>query len=314
MRLVLPISLVFAALLLPSTVMARPFSLQPDDKPWSSGTLMPSFGLGGSFSRGGGGNLLVAGGVSYFLVNNLALGMQLRNFTTFLPSSYKRDFPGIEKSIPTNEFSMIPGLTVMLFRSYGFTPYIHAGVGPVFLNHKRGVLGEWNAGPGFLIGLGRRIAVDLGVTFSMRFPGEKCQDAFTYNGPTTVIFNACGLRWGIRAGLVFGFGVGRKRNPPPQPPPESYPPPPPQPQPSPAPYAPPSYEPPPAYESPAYEPPAHDPPAYDPQPAYEPAPAPQDVPPEATSPGYGNDPSTTSPTTPPAEPEGLPLTTPPPGE
>ncbi|MBK7830228.1 hypothetical protein [Nannocystis sp.] len=216
----LTVSLVVAALAWPSLAAARPFSPKPDDKPWTRGTLMPSFGLGGSFYRGGGGNLLVAAGLNYFFVNNLALGLQLRNFSTFLPSYYKQDYPGIEKQIPTNEFSMIPGVTVMLYRSYRFTPYIYGGVGPVFLNHKRGVVGEWNAGPGLLIGIGRRMALDIGVNFSMRFPGDKCDAAYSYAGATSnvVFFGACGLRWGIRAGLVFGFGVGRQRHqaPPPE--------------------------------------------------------------------------------------------------
>ena len=232
----LTVSLLAAALVWPSVATARPFSPQPDDKPWTRGTLMPSFGLGGSFYRGGGGNLLVAAGLNYFFVNNLALGLQLRNFSTFLPSYYKQDYPGIEKQIPTNEFSMIPGVTVMLYRSFRFTPYVHGGVGPVFLNHKRGVVGEWNAGPGFLIGIGRRMALDIGVNFSMRFPGDKCDAAYSYNGSggNAVFFGACGLRWGIRAGLVFGFGVGRKRHQAPPPEDPYYTPPEPAPAPEPA--------------------------------------------------------------------------------
>ena len=179
---------------------------------------MPSFGLGGSFGSRGGGSLLVGAGLNYFFVNNLAVGLQLRNFTTFLPPGLKAEFPGIEKQIPTNEFSMIPSMTAILFRSYRFSPYVFAGVGPVFLNHKRGVIGEWNAGPGVLIGLGQRVAIDLGLNFSMRFPGDKCETAYTYEGTAgAVTFNACGFRWGIRAGLVFGFGVGRAHHPAPAP-------------------------------------------------------------------------------------------------
>jgi len=282
----LTLSLLAGALLWPSMAAARPFSLLPDDKPWTSGTLMPSFGLGGSFYRGGGGNLLVAAGLNYFFVNNLAVGLNLRNFTTFLPSYYKMDFPGIEKQIPTNEFSMIPGLTVMLYRSFRFTPYIYGGVGPVFLNHKRGVVGEWNAGPGFLIGIGRRMALDIGVNFSMRFPGEKCDAAYSYNGSggNAVFFGACGIRWGIRAGLVFGFGVGRQKHaaPPPQDPYST---------PSAQPAPPPGYPPP----SPGYAPPTT------PEPT--PAPTPIAPPPEGEGPG----PSTT-----PAPAETVPVV--PPGE
>jgi hypothetical protein len=241
-RRALPLALSLLTVLnLPATAAARPLAREPDDRPWGRGTLMPSFGLGGSFGSRGGGSLLVAGGLTYFVVNNLGLGLSLRNFTTFLPPSLKSEFPGIEKQIPTNEFSLIPGLTVILYRSYRFSPYISGGVGPVFLNHKRGVVGEWNAGPGVLIGLGRMLAVNLGVNFSMRFPGERCDAAYSYGtGAAAVSFNSCGIRWGIQAGLVFGFGVGRKRNPPPpQPDPVYTPAPYPEPAPYPAPAEPP---------------------------------------------------------------------------
>ena len=292
MRVALPLSLTLvAAALWPAEAAARPLSLQPDDRPWTRGTLMPSFGLGGSFYSRGGGNLLVAAGLSYFFVNNLAVGLQLRNFTTFLGSYYKETFPGIEKQIPTNEFSLIPGMTAVLYRSYRFSPYVSAGVGPVFLNHKHGVVGEWNAGPGVLIGLGRRLALDLGVSFSMRFPDAKCDRAFTYgDGPP---LDACGFRWGIRAGLVFGFGVGRQHNPPPPPPQNNY-------------SAPPE-------TSPGYAEPA-------PPPAYEPAPTPtaepETVPPAGPAPTPAAPPTTTPPPADPAAPLTTPTApaSPPPGE
>ncbi|MBL8976083.1 MAG: hypothetical protein JNK56_36095 [Myxococcales bacterium] len=304
MRRALPLTalLLAAALGWPSVAAARPFSPTPDDKPWTRGTLMPSFGLGGSFYRGGGGNLLVAAGLNYFFVNNLGLGLQLRNFSTFLPSYYKQDYPGIEKQIPTNEFSMIPGVTVMLYRSYRFTPYLYGGVGPVFLNHKRGVVGEWNAGPGFLIGLGRRMALDLGVNFSMRFPGDKCDAAYSYNGSggNAVFFGACGLRWGIRAGLVFGLGVGRQKRPAPPPEDPYY-----TPQPEPAPT--PGY---PAPEPAGYAPPTAPAPAPEPTTPVAPvAPTPEGPAPAAPPPGEP------APSPPPVDPppagESVPVTPPP---
>lgn len=267
MRVALPLSLslALAALVVPQLASARPLSLIPDDRPWTRGTLMPSFGLGGSFGSRGGGSLLVGAGLNYFFVNNLSVGLQLRNFTTFLPPGLKSEFPGIEKQIPTNEFSLIPGMTAVLYRSYRVSPYVFAGVGPVFLNHKRGVIAEWNAGPGVLIGLGQRMAIDLGLNFSMRFPGDRCETAYTYAGTEgSVVFNACGFRWGIRAGLVFGFGVGRPRHqaPAPQdpytPPPDTspgYPEPAPAPEPLPAAPIPAEPEVPPApLESPTPEP------------------------------------------------------------
>ena len=126
MRLALPLTLSLVALA-PAVASAKPFSLRPDDKPWGAGTLMPSVALGGSFYRGGGGNLLVGAGLTYFVVNNLGLRLSVTNFTTFLPQSFKDANPGIQKAIPTNEFSLTPGLMLVLYRSYRFSPYIHAG-------------------------------------------------------------------------------------------------------------------------------------------------------------------------------------------
>ena len=295
MRRALPLALsLLTTITLPATATARPFSREPDDKPWVRGTLMPSFGLGGSFGSRGGGSLLVAAGLSYFVVNNLGFGLSLRNFTTFLPSSLKADFPGIEKQIPTNEFSVIPGMTLVLYRSFRFSPYVAGGVGPVFLNHKRGVVGEWNAGPGFLLGIGRRMAIDIGVTFSMRFPGDKCDAAYSYagTGGNVVFFGACGLRWGIRAGLVFGFGVGRKRHQAP-PPEDPYYTPPPQPAPAPSPgYAPPNA---------GYAPPPEPAPPPGPPPAPPPGPPPEPVAPplEGPAPPPAAAPAETVPVTPP---------------
>ena len=304
MRLALPLILSLVALA-PAVASARPFSPTPDDRPWSRGTLMPSLGLGGSFNRGGGGSLLIGAGLTYFAVNNLGLGLNLRNVTTFLPASFETDFPGLKKSIPTNEFSMLPGVMLVLYRNYRFSPYIHGGAGPVFLNHHRGVVGEWNAGPGVLIGLGSRLALNLGISFSSRFPTDKCEAAYRYQGQD-VFYNPCGLRWNINVGLVFGFGVGRQRRDP-----DQYQPPPPY---QPAEPPPPSSYPPPE-SPPTYAPPTEYPPPTD---ATTPPPDATAPPPDATTPppeapAYGPPPTTG---TPPAQPvpgtTSPPLTTPPP--
>ncbi len=288
MRLALPLILSLVALA-PAVASARPFSPTPDDRPWSRGTLMPSLGLGGSFNRGGGGSLLIGAGLTYFAVNNLGLGLNLRNVTTFLPASYDTDFPGLKKSIPTNEFSMLPGVMLVLYRNYRFSPYIHGGVGPVFLNHHRGVVGEWNAGPGVLIGLGSRLALNLGISFSSRFPTDKCEAAYRYQGQD-VFYNPCGLRWNINVGLVFGFGVGRQRRDPAQyqPAPQPYQPAQPPPSTYPTPESPPTYAPPPEQPPPYEQPP---PPAYGPP--TQPVPEATSPPPAAPPPGE------TAPVTPP---------------
>jgi hypothetical protein len=102
-RLALPLILSLVALA-PAVASARPFSPTPDDRPWSRGTLMPSLGLGGSFNRGGGGSLLIGAGLTYFAVNNLGLGLNLRNVTTFLPSllRHRRSRASRSRSPPTS--------------------------------------------------------------------------------------------------------------------------------------------------------------------------------------------------------------------
>lgn len=286
MRPVFPLALSLA-LLTPAVASARPFSTQPDDRPWGRGTLMPSLALGGSFYSRGGGSLLVGAGLTYFALNNLGVSLNVRNLTTFLPKSLEQDFPGIRKSIPTNEFSLIPGLLVVLYRSYRASPYVHGGVGPVFLNHQRGTIGQWSAGPGVLIGLGRRLALNLGVSFSSRFPVGKCEAAYRYQD-FDVFYKPCGFQWNINVGLVFGLGVGRQRRPdeevqpsyqPAPAPPPTYPPP--QPPPAYAPVEPsegPPSEAPPSAEPPAYAPPPAAPSAPPPAPA-SPPPAPATPPP-----------------------------------
>jgi hypothetical protein len=288
-RLVLPLA--FTLALLPAVASARPLSLQPDDRPWGRGTLMPSLALGGSFHRGGGGSLLLGAGLTYFVVNNLGVSLNVRNLTTFLPDSLS----SIKGTIPTNEFALTPGLLVVLYRSYRASPYVHGGAGPVFLNHQRGTIGQWSAGPGVLIGLGRRLALNLGLSFSSRFPVGKCEAAYRVQD-IDYFYNPCGFAWNINVGLVFGLGVGRQRRDPDAEAPPSY-----QPAPAPPPTTYPPPQPPPAYApvEPSEAPPSDAPPNPD-QPAYAPPPAAPSTPPPGPAPA--------SPSPPPAP------ATPPPGE
>lgn len=280
MRLVLPLALSLVALM-PAVASARPFSTQPDDRPWGRGTLMPSLALGGSFYRGGGGSLLLGAGLTYFAVNNLGISFNVRNLTTFLPDSLQ----GIKQTIPTNELSLTPGLLVVLYRSYRASPYIHGGVGPVFLNHQRGTIGQWSAGPGVLIGLGRRLAINLGLSFSSRFPTGKCEAAYRVQD-IDYFYNPCGFSWNINVGLVFGLGVGRQRRDPDD-------------------EVPPTYQPAPAPPQTTYPPPQPPPPAY--APVEPPAEPPSDAPPNPDQPAYGPPPASPPPASPPPA-------APPPGE
>lgn len=205
-----------------------------DDRPFGRGTILPSVALGGSFSDRYGGSLLLGAGASYFVAKGFAVGLHLRNVTTFYSSSFKSQLGSIFQQVPTNELSLMPSAMWVLWRSRSFSPYLTAGVGPVFLNKHRGVLGQWSAGPGFLIGFGGSFFIDIGITFGMRFTADRCRAAYTFRDPDTggTFANgaACSFTWGFRGGIVFGFG-GRRgprsySSPSPSsssPPPSSYP-------------------------------------------------------------------------------------------
>lgn len=265
--------------LVPATLIvlalpARAAASEPDDRPFGRGVILPSLALGGSFARGYGGSLLVGAGASYFVAPGLAVGLHVRNVTSFYSQSYKDYLGDAFAQVPTNVLSVTPGITWVIYRSRRVAPYIHAGIGPVFLNKHRPALGQWTAGPGVMIGTGGGLFFDLGIGFSMMFPRSRCERAYTFVDPSTsttfVNEYACSLVFGFRGGLVFGFG-GR-REPRPSAPPPNYAPPP-------------SYSPPPSYPPPSAPPPSapveavpEDSAAPAPAPAPEPAPAGESLP------------------------------------
>lgn len=271
------------ALAAPSTALAS-----DDDRPFGRGTILPSVALGGSFSRNYGGSLLVGAGASYFVAGGLALGLHLRNVSTFYSSGFKNELGRAFEQVPTNELSLMPSALWVLARNRVFAPYITAGVGPVFLNKQRGTLGQWTAGPGFLIGVGGSFFIDLGISFGMRFSADRCDRAYTFRDPDTgasfVNDAACSFTVGFRGGIVFGLGGRRQPRVRPSPPP-SYTSPPASTYPAPASY--PAPESPPPAESPVSSdsppPSAAQPadsagePARSPPPAPAPAPAPAPV-------------------------------------
>lgn len=192
---------------------ARALAYDDDDRPFGRGTILPSVALGGSFSGRYGGSLLVGAGASYFVAKGFAVGLHLRNVSTFYSSTFKAELGRAFEQVPTNELSLMPSAMWVLWRSRTFSPYLTAGVGPVFLNKHRGALGQWSAGPGFLIGFGGAMFIDLGLSFGMRFTGDRCEAAYTFKDPDTggTFTNgaACSFTWGFRGGIVFGFG-GRR--------------------------------------------------------------------------------------------------------
>ena len=78
-----PLTLPFAAALGLLALLAAPSSAQAqqpdgrdDGKPWSRGILMPSLGAGGSFG-GDISQLYIGAGVSYYVINGLAVGLSI---------------------------------------------------------------------------------------------------------------------------------------------------------------------------------------------------------------------------------------------
>ena len=208
LRRCLPYAVALALLGVTSTADARP----PDDgnRPWRRGILMPSVGLGAGFTS----NLTqvhLGLGASYFVANGLAFGLGVSDTIFIFSQDFRATYPGIEDQVATNMVRIMPTARWVFWRNRWFSPYVFGGAGPVFLNHGGGTVGEWNAGPGAYIGLGGPVFLDLGVGFSARFPREKCDEAFYYNGPSAAgqVIDACSFRWGPRIGLVLAFGGGR---------------------------------------------------------------------------------------------------------
>ena len=280
-----------------------------DHRPFRRGTILPSVALGGSFSRNYGGSLLVGAGASYFVVGGLAVGLHLRNVSTFYSQGYKDSIgPTLLSQIPTNEFSLTPSLLWVIYRGERVAPYVSFGLGPVFLNKKRGVLGQWTIGPGVMIRLGGLAWLDLGIGVGMRFTNDRCERAYTFLEGSYSYYPdyACSFNWGFRGGIVFGIG-GRRSTPQPSPRPSpapSYNPPPASSYPPPQSYPPPAQPVPSASPPPSPTPPVAAPPEGPPTPAT-PPPTPLETPspanPPATPPPATTTPTETSPVPPPGE-------------
>lgn len=189
-----------------------------DDKPWGRGVFSVGGGLGGQFFGDGGGSLSFGVSGEYFVWHGIGLGLGYTNQFIFLSNSFRDQYPNIEDRVPTYFGYLSPTLRVFLFRSYRFSPYILGGVGPVFTNNQAPTLGQWQAGGGVLIGLGRFAALDIGVGVSQLFTTSACErgtsDVFTaaetgMAADTRVSVGQCSIGIFPRIGVVFGFG-GKK--------------------------------------------------------------------------------------------------------
>lgn len=217
MRKVLAATLAGAVLLTSGLAEAGP-PRDNQDKPWGRGVFSVGGGLGGSFFGDGGGSLVFGVNAEYFVWHGIGLGLGYSNQFLFLSDSYKRNFPGIEDRVPTYFGYLSPTLRVFLFRSFRFSPYVIGGTGPVFLNNQQPTLGQWQAGGGVYIGLGRSAALDIGVGVSQLYTRSACERAtgetFTAQqtgrtSDTRVFVNTCAIGIFPRIGIVFGFG-GKK--------------------------------------------------------------------------------------------------------
>lgn len=211
MRRALPLVLSLAAALPLPVNAAEPPATR---RPWPRGTLMPSLALGASvLVDRPGGTLQLSGGLSYFVVDHLALGLSLRSSTSFLVEYVRTYHPGVEKQIATHEFSVTPVVTVVPHRGYLISPFIGVGVGPVILNHQHGVLGEFVVTPGVLLKLAKQVALTMAIEIAARFPGDRKRDAYRYDDPLndyTTYFDSR-INVAFQAGVAFAIGVGRAR-------------------------------------------------------------------------------------------------------
>jgi hypothetical protein len=235
-RWLLTASLACATGLSASDAAAAP---EPDDEaedrgPWGRGTVMPSLGFGASFSSDI--HVLSFGlGASYFVWDGLAVGLDVYDTVYIYRDDFKRAFPGIDKTSPTNEVLLLPTLQYVFLRRMRFSPYVIGGVGPVFYNHHRGTIGQWLVGTGAYFKLWGPIALVIGIDFMANFPDSKWKNAFSWDPPPdpvtgddpgpgsirgcALVDNPCSFNISPNIGLAFVIGTQPKRAKKKQPPP-----------------------------------------------------------------------------------------------
>ncbi len=148
--------------------------------PWSRGTIVSSLGFGGSFGQYIH-ELQFELGVNYFVWHGLGLGLDVDDTIYIFREEFRRAYPRVKELSATNEVGLMPTLQYVFLRRFRVSPYVRAGLGPVFYNHKRGTVGEWMVGPGVYITIWGPLAFKIGIEFSAQFPLEKWRNAFRYD-------------------------------------------------------------------------------------------------------------------------------------
>lgn len=187
--------------------------------PFEKGTILPEFGFGFGWSD----DLFVLSprlGARYFVIDGLSFGGYLEDDIFLYSDDFKAAFPGLTDQVTTNVFKIVPLAQYVFYRSRWFSPYVVAGLGPAFFNNGGGIWGQWVASPGFFIGTGSPVFIDLGVLFSGMFPTDRCNEAFEYNGSQIFEDPYCNFTWGPKLGIVVALGTKRapeRRSEPPPP-------------------------------------------------------------------------------------------------
>jgi hypothetical protein len=236
-RWLLTASLACATGLSTSEASAAPAYDEEEDRgPWGRGTVMPSLGFGASFSSDI--HVLSFGlGASYFVWDGLAVGLDVYDTVYIYRDDFKRAFPGIDKTSPTNEVLLLPTLQYVFLRRMRISPYVTGGVGPVFYNHQRGTIGQWLVGTGAYFKLWGPVALVVGIDFMANFPDSKWRNAFSWDPPPdpvtgddpgpgsirgcALVHNPCSFNISPNIGLAFVIGPKAKRAKKQQPPPSA---------------------------------------------------------------------------------------------
>lgn len=201
----------FALAAWPTRAGAEP----PEDSPWGRGvtTLELDLSPSGLFNQ----DVTSLGfGLSSrrYLLDGFSLGLGVADTIFVYREAFAAQHPGIDSQLPTNMLEITPLVQYVFFRSRWFSPFVFAGVGPVFFNHGGGTHGQWTGGPGVHIHVRGPIYATLGVGFSGLFPTGRCNDALAYRPAGTeapgMPVDLCSFRWGPQLGVALAFG-GRAR-------------------------------------------------------------------------------------------------------
>lgn len=182
--------------------------------PWGKGRGSLGAGAGVSISSS---LTVVTPGLrgGYFVVDGLELGGEIDLGVLMWSAADFTAHPGLANTVPGLALRVTPTIRYVFLRQPGFSPYLLAGVGPTWWNHRDGVdgvAGHWTASPGALILLGQlgdgsrrrsQVYLDLAIRFSSSFPGRSCHRAFTAGGG--FVAGYCGFQFGPRLGFAVAF-------------------------------------------------------------------------------------------------------------